>query len=131
MEPYEHYVATEDLLVEGRRVVAQISDVNDDRAITRKLLAEVTAVDGEGAEKLQREVALLTERMDELGKKAMGIWAQAQVHAALARVPSDVVSRARVYQYRQSQYQPSRTTALDKTAIPRYETFSVGEEDSN
>lgn len=37
-----------------------------------------------------RQIRLRREDRDSLGKKAMGIWAQAQVHATLALVASNV-----------------------------------------
>ena len=66
----QHKDRAEELIKEGERVAAQISRLKDDRS---------------GATGGLRDD--FTERMDELGKKAMGIWAQAQVHATLATVP--------------------------------------------
>ena len=64
----EHYVAAEALLDEGVAVVKRISS-----------LAGMRQMSG------QAEAARFTVEMDELGKKAMGIWAQAQVHALLSQ----------------------------------------------
>lgn len=61
----EHYQAAEQLLAEGRVVVAKI------RVVT-----------GPYPERL--------ERRDDLGKKVMGIWAQAQAHATLALAAATV-----------------------------------------
>ena len=57
MKKFEHYQMAENLLAEGAEVVKAIEAVPE----------------GPG----QRD------RRDDLGKKAMGIWAQAQVHATL------------------------------------------------
>ncbi len=67
MSPMQHYAEAERLLAEGEAVVAKIAEANE----------QCTAVG-------VFEQLTLTNRMDELGKKAMGIWAQAQVHATLA-----------------------------------------------
>lgn len=64
-----HFSAAEQLLAEGREVVAQLKAANESRY-------------DHGV--LEPGYATWTARMDELGKKAMGIWAQAQVHATLA-----------------------------------------------
>lgn len=78
-----HYMDAEDLLAEGVGVVKKISILADAR---RKL-----ADDNEfGTNALAIEA--MTELMDEYGKKAMGIWAQAQVHATLATAEGPVVS---------------------------------------
>lgn len=58
----EHYRAAESLLAEGVRTVARIASIQEDPLT----MSEVRAA------------------RDDLGKKAMGIWAQAQVHATLA-----------------------------------------------
>ncbi len=55
----EHYQEAERLEAEGRAVVAAIRDTHEE------------------------------SRRDALGKKAMGIWAQAQVHATLAHAAAD------------------------------------------
>ena len=81
----KHYTEAERLLREGERVVAQINDVKDNRALKRKELSDSFTGAGSAID-LSREIDRLTDRMDELGKKAMGIWAQAQVHATLATV---------------------------------------------
>jgi hypothetical protein len=70
----EHYREAERLLAEGVEVVQKISELNT----ARKTAPEFHQSNP------QRDRAALTRRMDELGKKAMGIWAQAQVHATLA-----------------------------------------------
>lgn len=69
MTPLEHYAEAERLLDLGRQVVGKIADAADRRVVV-----------GE-------EWDMLTRQMDEYGKQAMGIWAQAQVHATLARAP--------------------------------------------
>ena len=68
MTPQEHYARAEALLIEGSKVVEKIRDDADRREI------------------IGEEWDSLTRRMDEHGKQAMGIWAQAQVHATLATV---------------------------------------------
>ena len=67
MRPCEHYRAAEALLAEGREVVTRISELNHTRP----------AGDSHARDRY-------TAHMDELGKKVLGIWAQAQVHATLA-----------------------------------------------
>jgi hypothetical protein len=67
MTPPEHYAEAERLLAEGGKVVTYIGVLNRSRI-------------GSTEDQFRH----LTERMDEYGKKAMGIWAQAQVHATLA-----------------------------------------------
>jgi|DEB19_MinimDraft_2_1074335.scaffolds.fasta_scaffold61937_2 hypothetical protein len=71
-----HKDRAEELIKEGERVASQISRLKDDRS---------------GATGGLRDD--FTERMDELGKKAMGIWAQAQVHATLATIPDRLTPR--------------------------------------
>lgn len=90
LRPHEHYQRGQELLTEGERVVAQISDVKDNRALKRKTIDER----GGGSIWEAEEIDRLTERMDELGKKAQGVWAQAQAHFLAASVPSHVVSEA-------------------------------------
>lgn len=68
MSPEGHYRRAEALLDEGEAVVRKIGELADAR-------------DDERDDDYH---AYLTRRMDELGKKAMGIWAQAQAHATLA-----------------------------------------------
>lgn len=73
MTPQEHYERAEALLAEGVKVVAKIRDDADRREV------------------LGEEWDMITRRMDEHGKQAMGIWAQAQVHATLATLPFEQV----------------------------------------
>jgi len=68
----EHALRAEELLAEGEKVVVELREV----AQARKGCAE-------GYEGFER----CTRRMNELGKQAMGIWAQAQVHATLSARP--------------------------------------------
>lgn len=72
MTPQEHYTRAESLLAEGVKVVTRIGSLAELRRS-----GSTRPVD-------RRDY---TEQMDELGKKAMGIWAQAQVHATLATTP--------------------------------------------
>ena len=69
MTPQEHYERAEALLAVGVKVVEKIADDNDRREV------------------IGEEWDMITRRMDERGKQAMGIWAQAQVHATLATLP--------------------------------------------
>lgn len=62
MKGIDHRREAERLIAEGERVAARIAAVHEDPLT----MDEVRA------------------RRDDLGKKAMGIWAQAQVHATLA-----------------------------------------------
>jgi hypothetical protein len=80
MTPHEHYTEAERLIVEGEKVVGKIGDLAMKRV-------SITASKNLGALGLYdaARVADLTIKMDEYGKKAMGIWAQAQVHATLCR----------------------------------------------
>lgn len=81
MTPQEHYEQAEALLTEGVDIVNTIAMLADARAM-------------EHANERTDRARDVTQRMDELGKKAMGIWAQAQVHATLATLPfhqADVV----------------------------------------
>lgn len=66
MTPEEHYRHAEALLAEGQAVVQEIRDADKD--VDNGLMAALT----------------VQNRRDVLGKQAMGIWAQAQVHATLA-----------------------------------------------
>ncbi|ABD58176.1 hypothetical protein PBI_COOPER_59 [Mycobacterium phage Cooper] len=87
MTPMEHYAEAERLLVEGVATVAKISSAAKLRESYRSQRSAPhldTAV-------LQKLTNDQTRRMDELGKKAMGIWAQAQVHATLATLPFETV----------------------------------------
>ena len=63
MTPAEHYREAERLIAVGESVAQEIRDVRPGPGV------------GHGAARLRR---------DALGKRAMGIWAQAQVHATLA-----------------------------------------------
>ncbi len=78
MSTSKHYQEAERLLEEGRRVVDKIQTASLHRASIEST-ARLSVND-------TQKVWELTRRMDELGKKAMGIWAQAQVHATLATV---------------------------------------------
>jgi len=69
-----HYQRAENLLEDGRRVVDQIRSISELRQ---------PLIDDDGD---PDQIAHDTRRMDELGKKVMGIWAQAQVHATLATI---------------------------------------------
>lgn len=67
----DHYVEAERLLAEGVEVVSKIASAPSDYHPY-----------GPGANLTCDQ--WVTKRRDELGKKVMGIWAQAQVHATLA-----------------------------------------------
>jgi primase-polymerase (primpol)-like protein len=69
MTPQEHKTEAERLLTEGVKVVNQISHL--DKMRQGQVITEGT-------------YESITASMDERGKKAMGIWAQAQVHATLS-----------------------------------------------
>ncbi len=73
MTPQEHYARAEALLIKGATVVEKIREDADRREI------------------LGEQWDSLTRRMDEHGKQAMGIWAQAQVHATLATASQELV----------------------------------------
>ncbi|UTQ77825.1 hypothetical protein [Mycolicibacterium phage Kashi_SSH1] len=128
MQRHEHYIAAEDLIAEGERTAAQISDVKDQRALVRKHTPQN-----------RERIDHLTQRMDELGKKARGIWAQALVHAELARVEPGIDHMARLTRHRREkalagQKPPSEVPddLVDpEVPAPRYEIFSIAEEDSN
>ena len=81
MNRAQHYVEAERLLEEGRKVVRSIGNWAD----MREQLTVDRAPGG-------HDYDAFTHRMDELGKKAMGIWAQAQVHATLASVQAHGVA---------------------------------------
>lgn len=73
MTPAEHYTRAEELLAAGIEVVEKI---------------EAAGSMFDGPLPLPHDAdARIRARRDELGKKAMGIWAQAQVHATLATMP--------------------------------------------
>ncbi|MBB3752470.1 hypothetical protein FHT44_004982 [Mycolicibacterium sp. BK634] len=86
MTPQEHFEATEALLAEGVKTVQKIAEL----AERRRQLSERVYADEPGSTTwhelvtAERQIESMTIRMDEYGKKAMGIWAQAQVHATLA-----------------------------------------------
>lgn len=86
MNRAQHYAEAERLLDEGDRVVDKISHL---AAVREHLIAGDNLGD-------VGEIQHLTQRMDEYGKQAMGIWAQAQVHATLASVNHGVCSQAAV-----------------------------------
>lgn len=65
-----HYAVAEALLAEGVEVVQKIARVPLDEI--------------DGTYPPEDRYAAIQRRRDDLGKKAMGIWAQAQVHATLA-----------------------------------------------
>lgn len=69
MTPQEHKQEAERLLAEGVKVVNQISHL--DKMRQGQVITEGT-------------YESITTSMDERGKKVMGIWAQAQVHATLS-----------------------------------------------
>lgn len=69
MTPTEHYWEAERLIAEGERVAQQIRDVREGPGDAVGMFSSVES------------------RRDALGKQAMGIWAQAQVHATLALYP--------------------------------------------
>jgi hypothetical protein len=73
MTPQEHYDRAEALLAEGAEVVGKIASASDD-------------YHPYGSNGGMTHDAWVRARRDDLGKKAMGIWAQAQVHATLAIV---------------------------------------------
>lgn len=73
MTPAEHYARAEELLAEGVKVVEKI---------------KAAGVMFDGPLPLPHDAdARIRARRDDLGKKAMGIWAHAQVHATLATMP--------------------------------------------
>lgn len=71
MTPQEHKLRAEQLLDEGVAVVNKIAT------------ADADCPPSMNANHVEKWIAT---RRDELGKKVMGIWAQAQVHATLATV---------------------------------------------
>lgn len=80
MTPQEHYDRAEALLDEGVKVVEQIANVPNEPLPDHVMQY--------GEDEYARE--WIEQRRDALGKKAMGIWAQAQVHATLAISPFDM-----------------------------------------
>lgn len=74
MNQREHYLAAEALLEEVKFVGAKIRELNESRKASQV---------GKLGYPTRSE---LTQKMDEQGKKAMGIYAQAQVHATLASI---------------------------------------------
>lgn len=77
MTPQEHYTEAERLLDEGVKVVNRIANVANEPYPEHVM--------DMGEDEYTREWQ--ERRRDALGKKAMGIWAQAQVHATLAAYP--------------------------------------------
>lgn len=67
----EHYFIAEELLLEGEAVVRKINNAKH-------------MFDNTGLPYPHDAEQLIRARRDDLGKQAMGIWAQAQVHATLA-----------------------------------------------
>lgn len=80
MTPQAHYDEAEQLLCEGAASAARIRE-----------LAEARKGWPEGSDGW----ASLTRQMDAYGKKCMGIWAQAQVHATLSTIPFQPFSRSK------------------------------------
>ena len=74
MTPQEHYAEAERLIVIGEHAAGKI-----------KLLDEGRKAYARGDD----EHRDLTEQMDEYGKKCVGVWAQAQVHATLSLGPGE------------------------------------------
>lgn len=72
MTPQEHKEEAERLLSEGVKVVNKIALAEEERR----------AYAGSALRPADDE--WIRRRRDDLGKKAMGIWAQAQVHATLS-----------------------------------------------
>lgn len=70
MNGVEHYREAERLIEEGQRTSARIAAIHEDPLSTDEVRA----------------------RRDDLSKKAMGIWAQAQVHATLAQAAATALS---------------------------------------
>ena len=84
----DHYVEAERLIAEGVEVVRRIESLAMNR-----LSIIMSRPDGEVGALAPYDTArveLLTRQMDDRGKQAMGIWAQAQVHATLAAAASSV-----------------------------------------
>lgn len=71
MTPADHYDEADRLLKRGVEAVQRLQGIAQER------------------EANQDQWGRYTESMDELGKKVMGIWAQAQVHATLATTPRE------------------------------------------
>jgi hypothetical protein len=69
MTPQEHYAEAERLIAEGEKVVEKI----------RNAPREYRAAVAPGPNQSE----WVRNRRNDLGKQAMGIWAQAQVHATL------------------------------------------------
>lgn len=91
MSPEEHYACAESLLADGAEVVKRISEAARMREAFQVQYRQSNS-DHITLGELLREK---TERIDELSRKAAGIWAQAQVHATLAACPSHVAGRHR------------------------------------
>lgn len=81
MTPDAHKARAEALLAEGVAVVQRISAVAERR---QRLIDYRQQWNADAFAAME---AAATREMDELGKKAMGIWAQAHVHATLATIP--------------------------------------------
>lgn len=75
LTPEGHYIEAENLLAEAFEVGTKIRALNEERK-------QFNLDDRDG----RADYAHVTQKMDEQGKKAMGIYAQAQVHATLATV---------------------------------------------
>jgi hypothetical protein len=93
--PWEHYAIAQKLALEGRKVVQDISRAAEYReSMFQNFNQSPGYTVGTVTPDQKALIDAVTEKMDELGKKAMGIWAQGQLHATLANVPNAVASRA-------------------------------------
>lgn len=84
-----HYREAEALLAEGVEAVTRIEEA---AALRQRLLEDHLGPDGFSVEndEVAAQIRAITAGMDAYGRKAMGIWAQAQVHATLATVDPGV-----------------------------------------
>lgn len=87
-----HYEEAERLLAKGVEAVAKISNVHDLREGLVQKWTEGEVGIGFLTPQQNETVRALTAKMDEYGKQAMGIWAQAQVHATLATASRDAAN---------------------------------------
>lgn len=93
MNRAEHYAEAERLLEEGVGVVQRIGELNERRReLAERIHSDTDPVPTNAVWAGEHQVDSMTIRMDELGKKVMGIWAQAQVHATLAAVQAHGVA---------------------------------------
>lgn len=87
MNQEQHKAAAEALLEQGIEVVGKLRKLSDLRKNLTDQAGDLDPWDVVAHARADKRFEALSQLMDERGKQAVGIWAQAQVHATLATIP--------------------------------------------